>query len=111
MTMTGPTDLGGSDSPSQQEDQAINAIPALRTEVRALSRRFDEHAQRTQRNFNRAFDKLDMTNGRVTALDLWKAEHVAELRGAKKAIGWVPPMITAVAASGISVLLAALFLH
>lgn len=109
--MTGPTDLGGSDSSSQQDDHAINAIPALRTEIRALSQRFDEHATRTERNFSRAFSKLDLTNGRVTSIEMWKAELKAELRGAHKAVGWVLPMLTAMAASVVSVLLAALFLH
>jgi hypothetical protein len=107
MNMAGPSDLGGSVSPSQREDRAINAIPAIGAEVRALSQRFDEHADRTERNFRRAFDKLDLTNGRVTVIEIWKAE----LRGAKRAVGWLPPLTTAVAASAVSVLLAALFLH
>jgi hypothetical protein len=107
MNMAGPSDLGGSDSSSQQEERAINAIPAMRIEIRALSQRFDEHATRTERNFSRAFAKLDLTNGRVDKIELWKAE----LRGAKKAVGWLPPLFTAVAASSVSVLLAALFLH
>lgn len=108
--MTGPSDQGGSNSPSQEEDRVINAIPALRTELRALSRRFDEHASRTERNFGRAFKKLDKTNGRVTTLEIHDAELKAELRGAKRAIGWVPPLFTALAASAFSVVLYVLFL-
>lgn len=103
---TGPTDLGGSDSPSQQEDRAINAIPALRTEIRALSQRFDEHAQRTQENFRVVFGKQDKTNGRLGVIEIWKAE----LRGAKTAVSWLPPLATSLIASAFSVALYALFL-
>lgn len=46
------------------------------------------------------------TNGRVRTLELWRAK----VEGAKWAVGWVPPMATAAAASGLSVLLSAIFL-
>ena len=46
------------------------------------------------------------TNGRVRTLELWRAKA----EGAKWAVGWVPPVITAAFSSGLSVLLAAIFL-
>jgi pyruvate/2-oxoglutarate dehydrogenase complex dihydrolipoamide acyltransferase (E2) component len=45
------------------------------------------------------------TNGRVRKLEIWKGE----LRGAARAVGWIPPLITASVAAGLSFALYAIF--
>lgn len=49
----------------------------------------------------------EATNGRVRKIELWKAK----IEGGVAAVGWLPPLLTALAASGFSFLLYALFLH
>jgi sugar-specific transcriptional regulator TrmB len=50
--------------------------------------------------------QVKTTNGRVTALELWKAR----LDGAKGAYSWVTPFVSAVL-SGVIVAVVAAFLH
>jgi hypothetical protein len=54
-------------------------------------------------------DKLDTmieqvrtTNGRVKSLEIWQAR----LEGAKWAVSWAPPLVTAIASGGLGALLA-----
>lgn len=67
-----------------------------------ITRRLDAQ----DRTLERIEGKVDTTNGRVRDLELWKAK----MEGAKWAVGWVPPLVTAAFSSGIAVLLSSIFL-
>jgi hypothetical protein len=82
--------------------------------IEALAQRFDdflnifeEHRVDVRYRFDRVEQKQDETNGRVNGIEKWKIEKQAELRGAKRAVGWAPPILTGVASSVASALIVA----
>lgn len=44
----------------------------IANEVRYLTQRFDEHAERTEENFAEVKRKQDATNGRLGELEAWR---------------------------------------
>lgn len=49
-------------------------------------------------------DQVKETNGRVKTLELWQAR----IEGAKWAVSWAPPLVTALLAGGLGAVLASL---
>lgn len=62
------------------------AIAKIGAQVEGLSRRFDEHAQRTEQNFSEVKEKQDLTNGRVTKLEKVNLEDDARAAGKREGI-------------------------
>lgn len=84
---------------------------AITAELRGLSRRFDEHAKRTESDLTEIKVEVKKTNGRVTSLEAQNAKEANREAGRKEGIhytiGWAShPLFVAVVASVISVLLA-----
>lgn len=78
----------------------------LKMAIKEVHARIDKHAERTDRNFDEVKARQDKTNSRLSKLELWRAE----LRGAGRAMSWVPAVVIGVLSSATSLLLADLFL-
>ena len=62
------------------------AIAKIGAQVEGLSRRFDEHAQRTQKDLTEIKAEVKKTNGRVTKIENNEAREVGESSG-RRGIG------------------------
>lgn len=57
------------------------AIAKIGAQVEGLSRRFDEHAQRTQKDLTEIKSEVKKTNGRVTTIESKEAREDGESSG------------------------------